>query len=378
MSSPQRIAVVIQGPLISTGNSGSGTFVKDFDCTDNIRRMIRESASLVAGFVLSTWRGTRPVHDLPELRALELDDPGPQKTHFSRDLNNELRQAYGCHEGIKQAIAQYTPDYVLKVRTDQYVDIPGMIAHMLAVDASTNAYSRAGQQGFLYFPNMISWTPYSVGDFYVGGHAHDMLRFFEAQVTLSRHSFVYVRPWVHADFMFRHAYHNLRGRLDLPDDCHFPNITPSLRLDLYPPPPRYRYHPQVLRLWSEMLAHSVCFFPRDIAARMEWRGQTFQLSSHSSGEFYEEWCEAQTDPNLWLQQRLPGLYTPSAPLTPIQRFLNFNSEKAIEMACHRPMFRRHFYRSARFLLSCLTGNFPREDFALKLWLKLRRRHSHRC
>jgi len=374
MSSPQRIAVVIQGPLVSTGNSGSGAFVKEFDCTDNIRRMVRESVSLVAGFVLSTWRGTCPILDLSKLRTLELDDPGPQKTHFSREPNNELRQAYGCHEGVKLAMAQFAPDYILKVRTDQYLDIPRMVEHMLTVDATTDAYLGAGQQGYLYFPNMISWTPYSVGDFYVGGHARDMLRFFEAQVTLSRHSFVYVRPWVHADFMFRHAYHNLRGKFGLSVIHFFPNITPSLRLDLYPPPARFRYHPEVLRLWSEMLTHSVCLFPRDIATRMEWRGQTFQLSSHSSGEFYEEWSEAQTDPSPWLQRRLPGLYAPSAPLSPLQRFLNFNSEKAVEMAQHRPVFRRHLYRTARFLLSFLTGNFPREDFALKLWLKLRRRH----
>lgn len=372
MSSTQRIAVVIQGPLVSTGNSGNGTFVKGFDCTDNLRRMIRESGSLVAGFVLSTWRGASSSH-IAGLKTLELDDPGPQKTHFSGELNNELRQAYGCHEGVKLAIAEYAPDYILKIRTDQYVDIPAMVAHMLSVDASTDAYHRAGQLGFLYFPNMISWTPYSVGDFYVGGHAHDMLAFFEAQVSLSRHSFVYVRPWVHADFMFRHAYHNLLGKFGLSDRHFFPNITPSLRLDLYPPPARFRYHPEVLRLWCEMLTQSVCFFPRDIAARMEWRGQTFQLSSHSSGEFYEEWCEAQADPSLWLRRRMPLLYTLSAPLGPLQRFLNFNSEKAVEMAQRRPLFRRHLYRTVRFLLSCLTGNFPREDFALKLWLKLRRR-----
>lgn len=122
-----------------------------------------------------------------------------------------------------------------------------------------------------------------------------------------------------------------------------------------------------------MLTKSISLFPRDITARMEWRGHTFKLSSHSSGEFYEEWLEAQPDPIRWLQNRLPDLYTPPAQLTPTRRFLNFNAEKAAEMRSQRPVLRRHVYRIARLLLSCITCNFPREEIALGIWLKLRRR-----
>lgn len=367
-----RVSVIIQGPLLSTGNSGDGTFVKDFDCVSNIRRMMDESRSLVDTFILSTWRESQLDIAVQGLEILELDDPGQRKTYFSKYPNNDLRQAYGCYEGIKFALSISQPDYVLKVRTDMYVDIPALVAHMRAVDSLTDSYQGAGQEGFLYFPNMISWSPYSVGDFYVGGHACDMLRFFDAQVQLSCHSLVYAYPWVHADLMLRHAYQNLRGKLGIPEAFFFPNITPSLRLDLYPPPWRFRYHPSVLHLWGEMLTKSISLFSRDINARMEWRGHTFRASSHSSGEFYEEWLEAQTDPVEWLVGRMPALYLPAAPLTHIQRFINFNLEKSVEMRSQQPALRRYMYGLARFVLSVFSGIFPRVEFPLMLWLKLMR------
>lgn len=262
-------------------------------------------------------------------------------------------------------------DYVLKIRTDQYVDIPALVAHMRAVDSLTDSYQSAGQEGFLYFPNMLSWSPYSVGDFYVGGHACDMLRFFDAQVKLSFHSLVYAYPWVHADLMLRHAYQNLRGKLDIPEAFFFPNIAPSLRLDLYPPPWRYRYHPSVLYLWGEMLTKSICLFPRELAGSMEWRGHTVKASAHSSGECYEEWRDAQPSPVEWLVDRMPELYLPDAPLTRIQRFINFNSEKSMEMLSQRPVLRRYFYRINRLMLSVLSGNFPPDDLLLRLWFLLK-------
>ncbi|NBW52074.1 MAG: hypothetical protein EBR49_18670 [Betaproteobacteria bacterium] len=214
-----------------------------------------------------------------------------------------------------------------------------------------------------------------MGDFYVGGHAEDVRNFFAAQVQYSKHSFVNVRPWVHSDLIFRHAYRNLRGKLNLPDDRFFPNITPTLRLDMHPAPRRFKYHPEVLRLWAEILDKSICLYPRDIAARMEWRGSLFALSSHSSGEFYEEWLEARTNPQQWVMAKYPSLYSDASSLSKLERFLNFNVEKAYEIENQRPALRRHFYRLARFLLTLFTGKFPRDEFMIELWLRWnRRRH----
>ncbi|NBW52075.1 MAG: hypothetical protein EBR49_18675 [Betaproteobacteria bacterium] len=109
MLANKRIAIVIQGPMVSAGNSGAGTFTESFDCTSNIRRLLNESKSIVDGFVLSTWQGSTINLADPKLKTVQLQDPGPQKTFFSDTLNNELRQAYGCHEGIKAAIDHFSP-----------------------------------------------------------------------------------------------------------------------------------------------------------------------------------------------------------------------------------------------------------------------------
>jgi hypothetical protein len=372
MLANKRIAIVIQGPIISAGNSGAGTLNKSFDCASNIQRLLDESQSIVDGYVLSTWHGQTINLTHPKLRLVQLRDPGPQRTFFSDTPSNEFRQAYGCHEGIKSAIEHFSPDYVVKVRTDQYIDIVGLVAHMLAVDSSTEDYRQVSQEGFLYLPNMLSWSPYSVGDFYVGGHARDLLDFFEAQVLYSKHSFVNVRSWVHSDIVLRHAYRNLKGKLDLPDDYFFPNIAPAFRLDMHAPPAGFKYHLDVLNLWSEILRKSLSFYPREIAAGMEWRGSLFALSSHSSGEFYEEWLKARVDPRKWIAARQPKLYGDLSPIGRIDRFINFNPEKAFEIESRHPTVRRHLYRVARFFLSLLTGQFPRDELAIRLWLRLKR------
>lgn len=365
-----KLALVIQGPLASTGNSGNGTFVKDFNCIDNINRIIADTHTLVDSFVLSTWHDDSGLFKAlpPELKLVELDDPGMDKSYLSGMSNNEFRQAYGCLQGIRFAIDDTSPDYIIRVRTDQYVDIQGMLAHMLLIDANSKIYGSVGQEGYLYFPNMLSWSPYSVGDFYIGGHAHDVLRFFEAQVNLSRHSFTYAGSWIHSDLILRHAYHNLRGYLELPDSFYFPNIIPSLRLDSANPPWHLCYHPSVLTLLAQILTRSICIFPRNIASSMEWRGNLNKLSSHSSGEFYTEWVEAQDDPIAWFIRQVPQLYLSNKPASLMQKYLNFNHEKATEIKKSRSVFRRHFHRSARFLICIISASFPRYDWAICLWL----------
>jgi len=372
MLNGMRIAVVIQGPMVSAGNSGAGTQMQSFDCNANIRRLIDETRTVVDGYVLSTWQGQAVSVQDEKLETLQLQDPGPQQTFFSDTPNNELRQAYGCLEGVRYAIARFSPDYILRVRTDQYVDVPALLDHMLRVDAKFDDYRGAGQLGFLFFPNMLSWSPYSVGDFFIGGHASDLARLFDAQVRYSKHSFVNVKPWVHSDIVLRHAYGNLQGKLDLPQDRFFPNLVPALRLDLHAPPCGFRYHPEMLRLWRELLRCSISLFPRTATQTLEWRGARFQTDRHSAGEFFEEWLEARNDLEAWMRKTQPSLYSKARLLGPVDHFLNFCPEKALELRAGHPTRRRYINQGARTLLSLLTGSMPRDEWALRLWLRWQR------
>ncbi|WNO03716.1 WavE lipopolysaccharide synthesis family protein [Rhodoferax mekongensis] len=376
MIANHRITLVIQGPMVSAGNSGAGTQTQAFDCNTNVQRLIDTTRAVVDGYVLSTWHGQAVTVRDEKLEVLQLQDPGPQQTFFSDAPNNELRQAYGCLEGVRQAIGRFSPDYILRVRTDQYVDIPTLLDHMLQVDELFDDFRASGQSGFLFFPNMLSWSPYSVGDFFIGGHASDMLRFFDSQVRYSKHSLVNAKPWVHSDIILRHAYGNLRGKLDVPEDRYFPNLVPAFRLDLHAPPSNFKYHPEMLSLWRELLNHSISLFPRAATDKLEWRGARFETGRHSAGEFYQEWLEARKDVEAWMRKMQPNLYSTDHQLGTLNHFLNFCPEKALELQVGHPTRRRYLYQGARTVFSLLTGKMPRDEWAVRLWLRWQRLLTH--
>ncbi len=354
------VVVIIQGPIITSGNSGSGVYVKELDCTQNIRHLISSSKHLVRGFILSTWQSEIPIildHNVIVLRST---DPGPQPVIGFNSLSNDFRQSFGCITAIIKAIEVYNPVYILKIRTDQFLDLPMMIEHMIAVDARSDIYTSVGQSGYLFFPNMLSWSPFSVGDFYIGGHAKDVQLFFEAQIKLSNHTFGYDFSWLHSDLMLRHAYYNLKKSFSLPEFFYFPNITPSFRLQnllhRYP----IKYHSAVLTLWCFLLQKSVTFFPRSTHENMLWRGSKMDSQQHSMGEFFEEWELAYPNFEIWLRNQLPNLYLQSSTLSFFDKFLHFYPEKILELRYKRSIFRRHLFRVMRICISILKGIFPKE------------------
>lgn len=352
--------IIIQGPLITSGNSGNGIEVREMNCIDNIHNIISSSRHLVKGFVVSTWQTQVSFKQESDVIILNLEDPGPRPVIGYDSPSNEYRQAFGCLSAINTAIEQLNPKYLIKVRTDQYVDLPKMIEHMLSVDSQTEVYKETGQFGFLYFPNMLSWSPYSVGDFFIGGHARDLKLFFEAQIDLSRHTFGYDFSWLHSDIILRHAYKNLRPHLSLPDIFYFPNITPSFRLQYLHHKYPIKFHPGVIALWSILLQKSVSFFPRSISENMIWRGSKMNFEKHTVGEFFEEWEKAYPDFDNFLINLYPKLYLNKYKLNLFDNFLHFYSEKLIELREKRPVIRRHIYRIIRIMITLLQGHFPKE------------------
>jgi len=49
------IALVIQGPIVSSGNSGAGENIQSYDCTQNIKKYIESLYPLIDFFIISTW-----------------------------------------------------------------------------------------------------------------------------------------------------------------------------------------------------------------------------------------------------------------------------------------------------------------------------------
>jgi hypothetical protein len=354
------LVIIIQGPIITSGNSGSGVYMNKLDCTDNIKHLISSSKHLAKGFILSTWQTEIPILLDDDVIVLRSNDPGPKPVIGFNSPSNDFRQSFGCIAAINKAIELYNPLYILKIRTDQFLDLPTMINHMVAVNERSDIYKSVGQSGYLFFPNMISWSPYSVGDFYIGGHAKDVQLFFEAQLKLSNHTFGYDFSWLHSDIILRHAYHNLKNSLSLPDFYYFPNITPSFRLQnllhRYP----IKFHSSVLTLWCIILQKSVSFFPRSTHENMLWRGSKMDPLQHCMGEFFEEWEMAHPNFDIWLRNQLPNLYLRDSTLSFLDKFLHFHPEKILEFRYNRSISRRHLYRLIRICISILKGIFPKE------------------
>lgn len=352
--------IVIQGPIITSGNSGDGTFVNNLNCIENIQNLISASRHLVKGFILCTWKSTIPFPLDEDVIVLELDDPGSKPVIGHQSPSNEFRQSYGCLFAINKAIEKHDPEYLLKIRTDQFIDLPKVIEHIIRTDEKTSNYEQVGQEGFIYFPNMLSWSPYSVGDFFIGGHARDIQLFFEAQVALSNHTFGYDFSWLHSDIILRHAFRNLRSKLLLPDEYFFPNITPSFRLYLLHQKFPIKFHPAIIRLWSIILQQSISFFPRAISEDMIWRGTKMNFEKHTMGEFFEEWESEYPDFENWLFKLYPELYLNKKDVSSVDKFLHFYTEKLVEIREKRPVFRRHIYRVIRMAVSLLKGYYPKE------------------
>ena len=370
-------ALIIQGPIISSGNSGAGDMVKSYNCLQNIERYIQIFDEVIDFFIIATWKSSfinlpPTISSHKRIRFLYLDDPGPQKTFTNTMFTNDYRQAYGSFIGIQSAIELYNPDYLVKVRTDQFCDVKEICNHMLAVDSAHHDYQLVGQNGFIFLPNTLRWSPYSTGDFYIGGHSHDMSQFFEAQCKLKNHSFSNAFPWIHSDLILRHAYANLSDKLDLDKFYYFPNIAPSYRVDLFGKPKNFKYHTSVLNLWEELLRKSICIYPKTTALSLVWRGSGINQTQHTLGDFYDEWIKMREDVKHWYSTNMPNYYLRSKNLSNIQKYISFCHEKEIELKNEKPQ-NTFPVQLIRFFATIFAGQFPTNEWALNKWGKIQKK-----
>lgn len=273
--------------------------------------------------------------------------------------------------GIKNAIGICNPDYIIKVRTDQFVDIFKIYEHMLHVDSIYVDYQHADQEGFIFLPNILRWSPYSAGDFYIGGHAQDMLKFFEAQCKFRDHAFSPSFSWTHSDFILKHAYANLINKLRLESTYYFPNVAPSFRVDVHGKPINFKYHHEAISLWGEILKKSISLYPKEITLNLEWRGEKVAPHQHSLGDFYEEWVNMHSNPKEWLIKNSPDQYLSKCSLSMLQKFITFSIEKQYEILHGKRCRAQFLTQSARFLASLSMGQFPVHEWPLKKWVKLK-------
>lgn len=369
MNAHQKITLIIQGSMVSPGMTGSGGWAI-YSCYKNVEKILQRYGYCVDNFVLSIWDTEEFSYDHPKLHVVKSINPGLRSTLNGEKATSQFLQSYATYQALLFCERYLRQDIVIKIRTDQLVDVVGLINHMKVVDGAYDDYKKSNQSGYIYFPNALSWSPYSVGDFYIGGHFRDLLNFFEAQVHLASHSMSSAFSWVHSDIVFRYAYRYLRKEFNLPDFYYFPNIAPAFRHDLYPCPCRFKYSINTLVLWEKLLNHSICFFTEEIANSMFWRGAPINSEAHAKGSlYYSEWLKIRGNVLSWYRSNYPALYWSDTYKFGSFRYLNFTNEKLEEL---RTGTLNQFTRlkiAARIIIFLILLRFPVSNFALKAWIR---------
>src|SRR3989344_3566185 len=130
-----KVGLIIQGPLVSRGKSGRMLHMRRviperdyvvYDCRENIQTMIEEFGHLFSRIVISTWKNElRPDDSWEGANVIASSDEAlPQKHHKGTSLpDNRFRQMFGMLAGIEYLEAHSDVDMVVKIRTDQYIDL---------------------------------------------------------------------------------------------------------------------------------------------------------------------------------------------------------------------------------------------------------------
>lgn len=322
--------VVIQGPLISSGNDGAGNYKNNYRCFENVINMVKNFQNSETKFILSIWEGESP-NDLEKyLPVVKTRDPGPKRTLSLLSNTNDYRQNVSAMAGIVEGIKLFDPKLIVKVRADQYLEIDQIFSHIKKVNESFNEYLSVGQKGYIFFPNFIPWSPYSVGDFYVGGFAEDIKNFYAAQIELAFCSISNFHPWSHSEIVYKYAFIFLRNYLNIPHYYFFPVIGNDVRSQGRRLNYQSYYNSSVLELWDLLGLKSLSFFPKYIASNVFWRGAKFDFSCHQLALFFEEWVENRTQLSRITLESYPNRFRIEKNNI-LDIFLSFSLEKKLEI-----------------------------------------------
>ena len=184
-------SLVIQGPIVSrgiTGRSEKGRAegkpleVVTHHCKPTIRKTIERYGHLFDQIVVATWEGEDiEAEDLAYCPSCQLLKLPPTQYFFKSDRRptgevNMLKQYVSTQEGIKALEIKAKPHYVVKVRTDQVVQLEALIKEH-------QQWSVADRKKRVFVPDH-GLTGERIGDFYFVAERQVLFQFCESIVTL--------------------------------------------------------------------------------------------------------------------------------------------------------------------------------------------------
>jgi hypothetical protein len=191
-------ALVIQGPLRSRGRTFSSVSIPqsnhiDYDCTDNINRLIRDYRELFEIVIVCLWE-----EDYAVAKGNITDDENVVVISvMDRTRNfysNKFRQFSSTHAGLKVA-NDLGIGHSIKIRSDQNLDLEALTAFL----------SRCSKSGLdrVIVPYMIESDPFNLNDFYIAGPTNVLISLCELFVGKKAVSFY---NDVHYDLFFKLAW----------------------------------------------------------------------------------------------------------------------------------------------------------------------------
>lgn len=184
-------SLVIQGPILSIGRTGkthigyknkeaSKQLIVNYNCIENIQQLLRTYAHLFKEIVIVTW-----VDELIEesdiafcenCRLVKIEDitPSFKSSFHPTGQINLLKQFLSFKKGIEELSTDHKEHYVVKVRTDQFLDLEALLkAHKESLEEE-----KAHKIYVPYFSN------YEIADFYFVGRKNILLDFCNAVMDL--------------------------------------------------------------------------------------------------------------------------------------------------------------------------------------------------
>lgn len=274
-----RWGLAIQGPLLSKGVTGRAAMGKltagwksaitpddivEFDCRENIRRIVRAYGPLFSEIVLATWKSEVGSNEEFEgVRLLELEDPLKHLevgVHSNPDRRarlpiNKLRQYVSSAASVQ---ALHDVDFILRIRTDHFLDAAAIVNH---VENFEDRDSR------IFVPGFIRSAGMQIDDRYFAGKASQLRRFFDSLVA---HNCAEFCSDVHMELWLKYAYERFGCGGSQSERAFFPRAGRAEDIS----------HDTVLigrRAFKELFAP----LPRDVWMSVEWRGEPLVVDASS-------------------------------------------------------------------------------------------------
>jgi hypothetical protein len=250
--SPSDIGVVIQGPIQSVGRVLTDLKFRPYNSTADVKIMLQSIINLGSKPIVVTWQD----QNIDEFSFNEKENikkiPFPRVTIWKSlmndwNKNSKYRQYYSTLIGTLE-LKNRGCKYVIKLRTDNLVDIHQLISFVLSLDP-------VDAKKYFYSPLINLDKPHMFFDFYSFSTTSKMEEFcnvmlYEKERTTN----------IHFDVFYRWTKHELKSKYSLSD----------INL-IYP---KYPFFTQAqLRLIREGLKEVFRPLPKEIWTSLYWRGE---------------------------------------------------------------------------------------------------------